>query len=231
MHCRTIDAYWQGLGRSSSIFAAYRPGLRGEGEINVDSPCRAQPSALSQSGHGSPCGPPAPGPSPLEAGPIGRGITLAMASHLVRDHGEEEIRAQIEHLDWLVETKPGKVADPAAWLVAAIRNGHAAPKGFTSKAERQRREETRQAREREKIEGCRRQREQEARDRATREEVDAHLKRLTPAERKALEAAALARAGPEARQGYEEAPARLRAAMLLGLLREHVGRDVITAEG
>ena len=136
---------------------------------------------------------------------IDRGITPAMAGDLVRDHGEEEIRAQVEHLDWLTETKPGKVADPAAWLVAAIRNGHAAPKGFVSKAERQRREEARQAQEREKAEQRRRQREQEARDRAILEEVDAYLKRLTPAERKALEAEALARAGPEARQGYEEA--------------------------
>ena len=165
---------------------------------------------------------PAPGPSPLEAELIDRGITPAMAGALVRDHGEEEIRAQVEHLDWLAETKPGKVADPAAWLVAAIRNGHAAPKGFVSKAERQRREESRQAREREKAEQHRRQREQAARDRATREEVDAYLKRLTPAERKALEAEALAQAGPEARQSYEEAPARLRATLLLGLVREHV---------
>ena len=75
------------------------------------------------------------------------------------------------------------------------------------------------------------EREQAARDRAPREEVDAYLKRLTPAERKALEAEVLARADPEARQGYEEAPARLRATMLLGLVREHVGREVIAAEG
>ena len=173
----------------------------------------------------------APGPSPLEAELIGRGITPAMAGDLMRDHGEEKVRAQIEQIDWLTETKPGKVADPAAWLVAAIRNGHAAPKGFVSRAERQRREEARQAREREKAEQHRRQREQAARDRATREEVDAYLKRLTLAERKALEAEVLSRAAPEARQGYEEAPARLRATMLLGLLREHVGREVITAEG
>ena len=91
----------------------------------------------------------APGPSPLEAELIGRGVTPAMAGDLVRDHDEEKVRAQIEQLDWLVETKPKKVADPAAWLVAGIRNGHAAPKGFVSKAERQRREEARQAQERE----------------------------------------------------------------------------------
>ena len=176
----------------------------------------------------------APGPTPLEAELIGRGVTPTMAGDLMRDHGEEKVRAQVEQLDWLVETKPKKVADPAAWLVAAIRNGHAAPKGFISRAERQRREEARQSQEREQAEQRRRQREQEARDRAVLEEVDAYLKRLTPAGRKALEAEVLARADAEARQSYEEAaPARLRATMLLNLLREHVaqelGRGAITA--
>ena len=154
-----------------------------------------------------------------------------MAVGLVREHGEEKVRAQIEHLDWLTETKPGKVADPSAWLVAAILDGHAAPKGFVSRAGRQRREEARQAREREEAERHRQQREQTARDRAIREEADAYLKRLSPTERKALEAEVLARADAEARQGYEQAPVRLRAAMLLGLLREHVGRGAIPAEG
>ena len=164
--------------------------------------------------------------SPLEAELIDRGITPAMAVGLVRDRGEEEVRAQIEHLDWLAGTKPGKVADPAAWLVAAIRNGHAAPKGFVPKAERRRREEARQAQEREKAEHRRRQREQEDRDRAERQTVDAYLKRLTPAERTALEAEALARAGAEARQGCEEAPARIRATLLQGLVREHVAQEL-----
>ena len=54
-----------------------------------------------------------------------------------------------------------------------------------------------------------------------------YLQRLTPAERKALEAEALARAGPEARQSYEEAaPARFRASVLLGLVREHVAQEL-----
>ena len=179
---------------------------------------------------------PAPGPSPLEAELIDRGITPAMAGDLVRDHGEEKVRAQIEQLDWLVETKPKKVADPAAWLVAAIRNGHAAPKGFVPKAERERREEARRSQERAQAEQRRREREQAARDQAQRQAVDAYLQRLSPAERKALEAEALARADAEARQSYEEAaPARFRASLLLGLVREHVAQEllrwVIPAEG
>src|SRR5262249_12301266 len=64
---------------------------------------------------------PTPGPSPLEAELIGRGVTPAMAGELVRQYNEKTIRAQLEHLDWRLETKPRKVADPAAWLVAAIR--------------------------------------------------------------------------------------------------------------
>jgi hypothetical protein len=169
----------------------------------------------------------APGPSPLEAELIARSITPSMAGELVRDHGEEKVRAQIEQLDWLVETKPKKVADPAAWLVAAIRNGHAAPKGFVPRAERERREAERRAQERAQAEQHRRDREQAARDRARRQAVDAYLQRLTRAELKALEAEVLARADAETRRSYEEAaPARFRATVLLGLLREHVAREL-----
>jgi hypothetical protein len=151
-----------------------------------------------------------------------------MAAELVRHHGEETIRTQLEHLDWLVETKPGKIANPAAWLYTAIKNGHAAPKGFVSQAERQRCEEARQAQEREQAQRRRRQREQEARERVERQAVDAELQQLTPAERKRLEAEALAQAGPEVRQSYEEAgPARFRATLLLGLVREHVAQQLL----
>lgn len=169
--------------------------------------------------------PVAPGPSPSEAELIGRGVTAAMAAALVREHGAEAVRAQVEHLDWLAEKKPGKIADPAAWLVAAIRGGHAAPRGFVGRAEREAREEARRAKERAEAEARRRRREDEARDRTSRAAVDAYLGRLTPAERGALEAEALAGADPEARRVYEEAaPARLRAAVLLGLVREQVAR-------
>jgi hypothetical protein len=204
----------------------YQPGLKARAEYRAfarrggPAVIEVEPLVLDP-----PPRPAAPGPSPLEAELIGRGITPAMAGELVRDHGEEKVRAQLEHLDWLAEKKPGKIADPAAWLVAAIRNGHGAPKGFVSKAERRRREEARQAKERAEAEDRRRRREEEARERALREEVDAYLKRLTPAEREALEAEALAGADPEARRACEgAAPPRFRAAVLLGLVRDHVAR-------
>jgi hypothetical protein len=168
----------------------------------------------------------APGPSPLEAELIGRGITPAIAADLVREHGEEKVRLQIEILDGLPEKRRGEITDPAAYLVTAIRNGHAAPKGFISRAERQAREEARRARERQEAEDRRRRREEEARERALREGVDAYLGRLTPAERATLEAKVLAQADPETRRVCEAAPARFRAAALLGLVREHVARQI-----
>ncbi len=66
-----------------------------------------------------------------------------------------------------------------------------------------------------------------ASERALREEADAYIGRLTPAERATLEAEALAMADPEARRACEEAgPARLRTALRLGLVREHVAREL-----
>jgi hypothetical protein len=61
--------------------------------------------------------------------------------------------------------------------------------------------------------------------------VNAYIKRLAPAEREALEAEALAQADPDARRACEEAgTARLRAAMRLGLIREHVARQLTRGE-
>jgi hypothetical protein len=172
----------------------------------------------------------APEPPRLVRELVNRKVTPKTADELVEQHPAERIAAKLEVFDWLTEKQDKRVArSPAGYLVKSIVDDYAAPKGFESRAARQARTEAKRQADREAAEGRRRQREQEARDRATREEVDAYLKRLTPAERKALEAEVLSRAVPEARQGYEQAPARLRATMLLSLVREHVGRDSIPA--
>jgi len=174
----------------------------------------------------------APEPPPLGAALIGRGVTAGMAAGLVREHGEEKVRAQLEHLDWLVEKKPGKVDDPAAWLVSAIRNGHAAPKGFVSKAERQAREEAKRAKERAKDEQRRRDAADAARDRTERERAEAEIKRLAPTECAALEAEALAGASPEERELYDNPPTRtIRETTLRRLLRQHVIERLRDREG
>lgn len=166
-------------------------------------------------------------PPPLVDDLVNRGVTGTTAADLVRQYPADAIEAKLEVFDWLMEKQDKRVArNPAGYLVKSITDDYAAPKGFESRATRQARAEAKRQADREVAEGRRRQQEQEARDRAILEEVDASIKQMTPAERKVLEAEALATAAPEARQGYEEAPARYRAVLLLGLLREHMAREL-----
>ena len=169
-----------------------------------------------------------PPPPPLVDELVNRGVTGTTAADLVGQYPADAIEAKLEVFDWLMEKQDKRVArSPAGYLVKSITDDYAAPKGFESRATRQARAEAKRQADWEAAEDRRGRREQEARDRAVLEEVDAYLKRLTPAERKAREAEALAQAGPEARRGYEEAaPARFRAAMLLDLLREHVAQEL-----
>jgi hypothetical protein len=125
-----------------------------------------------------------------------RGITSNIAEELVSQHAEEKIRAQMERLDWLVEKKPEKVEDQAAYLVQAIKNDYAAPKGFVSKAERQRREEARKAKHRQDVEEHRLKQEESARKQAEQAAVLAYWNSLSPEQQNELDAAA--QAGPDA---------------------------------
>ena len=123
-----------------------------------------------------------PGPSPLEAELIGRGVTPGVAAALVRDHGEEKVRAQGEILDWYLAKKPGKIDDPAAWLVSAIKSptGHAAPKGFVSKADRERQAEAKRQAAARAAEERRRKRAEDAEEKAEMEQAAAYWASLTP---------------------------------------------------
>ena len=136
-------------------------------------------------------------PTPLEAMLIGHGVTASIAAELVRQHGEAVVTVQVEHLEWQIEKKPGKIADPAAWLVSAIKTNHAAPRGFVSRAERQRREEAKQAKERQAAAERRRKHEEEAEARRQRELVAGYWDGLTKEQQAEHEAAALAQADAE----------------------------------
>lgn len=172
-------------------------------------------------------------PTPLEGELIQRGVSASAAAELVREHTEEKIQAQIERLDWQMEKKPEKIAEPAAYLVQAIKNDYAAPKGFVSAAERQRRQEAKAAREHRAAEDRSREREQAASERAQRQKLDAYLKQLDQAERSALEAKALAAASPADRENYEShIMARFRDTLMLVMLRTYLADklELITAE-
>ena len=182
----------------------YLPGLKARVEFKAFTK-RGGPNVLEI--EPLPLDPPAPAepqPSELEAELIRRGVAPAVTAELVRGHSEEKIRAQIERLDWYTEKKPGKIDNPAAYLVEAIKSDYVAPKGFISKAERQRRAEVRQAKEREAAEERHRQQQEAARERALNEEVDAYRQSLTPEQLAQVEANALAQAGEEERHCYDD---------------------------
>jgi hypothetical protein len=135
--------------------------------------------------------------SPLEAELIERGITPATAAVLVRQHDAARITTQIEILDWMEAKKPGKITDAAAWLVIAVKNGHAIPKGFEPKAVRQKREQAKQAKERQAAEASRRERQESAREADERKAIIDHWESRTPEQQATLQAQADAQADPE----------------------------------
>jgi Replication initiator protein A len=136
-------------------------------------------------------------PSPLIDALAERGVTRATAAELVQRHPAETIQLKIEVFDYLLGKQDKRVAkSPAGYLVKSITDDYAPPKGFVTRAERQAREEARQAAERQKAEQHRREQEQEARERAERQKINAYWEALTPEQQAEHDAAALAQADP-----------------------------------
>ena len=167
-------------------------------------------------------------PSELERELIHRGVTPAKAIELVRCHSEEKIRAQIERLDWIAEKKPAKVDDPAAYLVGAIRDDYAAPKGFVSKVERRRREEARQAKDRQAAADRRRKQEEEVEVRRQKELVSGYWDVLTEGQKAEHDAAAIAQADADELKLIEAGPMKR---FGMTLLRDKYTRKLLQAEG
>ena len=206
----------------------YQPGPKARAEYRAFTK-RGLPTVV-EIDMSEPCLPLADPHTELERELIERGVTSAAAVELSRNHPEEKIRAQIERLDWLKEKKPEKIDDPAAYLVGAIKSDYAAPKGFISKAERQRRAEAKQARERQAGEERRRQQQQAARERAEEEAVAAYLKALTPDALARLEAEAIAQASEDTRKNLNDPSMKsFRKSLTSMLVKEHITR--LMAEG
>ena len=105
-------------------------------------------------------------------------------------------------------------ASPAGYLVECHQKDYAAPKGFVSRAERQRREEARQAKERQAAEERRRKQQEEAREQAERQAIDAYWESLTPSSRPSWTTPPMPRPTPEERMARW--PASSRAATAAG---------------
>lgn len=68
---------------------------------------------------------------------VQKGMTKTVAKKLAAQYPEEYIRLKIESLDYLQETTPDQVKEPAAWLRRAIEQDWKPPAKFKSKAERE----------------------------------------------------------------------------------------------
>jgi Replication initiator protein A len=139
-----------------------------------------------------------PEPPALVTELVSRGVTKATAEELAQRHPAESIQLKLDVFDWLLEKQDKRVAQsPAGYLVKSISDDYAAPKGFVPKAERQQREQARQAKERQAAEERRSQKEQEAREKAERQAIEAYWASLTPEQQAELDAVSLAQADAE----------------------------------
>ncbi|ADV64313.1 hypothetical protein Isop_3757 (plasmid) [Isosphaera pallida ATCC 43644] len=129
---------------------------------------------------------------------IDRGVSPAVAAELALHHPPDQLDAKLEVFDWLVERGDKRVSkSPSGYLVASIRQNYAPPRGFESRADRERRE--REAlQQRRALEEARRKaiEEREARDRAERERLDRYWNALSPAEQERVQHEALRQAEP-----------------------------------
>ncbi|QDV39342.1 replication initiator protein A [Tautonia plasticadhaerens] len=134
-------------------------------------------------------------PSPLVAELVVRGVTEVTAAELVRSHLAEAVTEKLEVFDWMVANGDRRLQrSPAGYLVDSIRKRYSPPKGFVSKAERDRREAEERERARCEAEERERKRLEQARLAAERSKVAAYWEGLGPVERAALESEALEQA-------------------------------------
>ena len=140
----------------------------------------------------------------LEQALIARGVTPAVAAGLVESHPTEHIQERIEVFDWLSEKKDKRVSkNPGGYLAESIRKGYVPPKGFESKIAREKKQADELERTRQAEEAKRRtEAEERAREEAEQLRVSDYLDSLTPEEREALQAEALAKANPFFAQQY-----------------------------
>jgi hypothetical protein len=167
-------------------------------------------------------------PPPLLKALVERGVTRAKAEDLIRLHGPGRIQQKLEIFDWMAERQDKRVGkSPAGWLVKAIEDDYAAPKGFESRQDRQLREQAQRERDRQAAEETQRRRAEERRRVEEAEAVDAYLAGLTPDERASIEAEAFARAPEDVRRNLESPQlALLRGSLQKMALRAYVAERI-----
>ena len=115
-----------------------------------------------------------PKPTEQEEALVSRGVTAATAAELVLAHPADFIKKKLEAFDWLLEKKDKRVSkSPAGYLAESVRKDYAEPRGFESKAERERKLADQEA-QRQRVLEAKRQA-----DEAQRKKEDDEDRRLT----------------------------------------------------
>ncbi len=112
-----------------------------------------------------------------------RGVTPATAAELVLGYTAERIQAKLEIFDWLMSKQDKRVSkNPGGFLAEAIRKDYAAPRGFESKVERERRIAV-QEEQRRKVEQAKKKAEEEQQAKYEEEQgrIKAHWDSLSKA--------------------------------------------------
>jgi hypothetical protein len=163
-------------------------------------------------------------PSPLALELIQRQVTKSKAIELVEQLPAEFIEMKLEVFDWLVRNQDKRVGkSPAGWLVKSMTDDFAIPKGFVSKAEQQRQQEARQAKERKDAEHRRSQQEKDAAERELDTQVAAYRKSQTQEQLARLEADAIAQASEETRRNLDDPAMKpFRKTLISRLVKEHI---------
>ncbi|OYW20930.1 MAG: hypothetical protein B7Z55_06440 [Planctomycetales bacterium 12-60-4] len=150
--------------------------------------------------------------TPLAVELTTRGLRATIAAELVRTFPAQQIAEKIELHDWLIERNDKRISQNAAgFLATAIREDYKLPKGFISKAERDKRREL--AAQQEQAAALARQEQSE--QSATRQAAISYWEALPADERAALESAAIAAGSSELVERHKQLGSTMFAGMLL----------------
>ncbi len=136
-------------------------------------------------------------PTSLERELVSRGVTRAAALELCAAHTEGYITEKLDVFDWLITRKDKRVSkSPAGYLSESIRKGYASPKGFESRADREKREAEIARRTNAAKESARQAEAKKEAEEAERKAcIERYLNSLAPEDRKRCEEEAMATAG------------------------------------
>ena len=160
---------------------------------------------------------------------VKRGISDKTAADLVAKHPAETIQLKIEVFDWLVEKQDKRVAkSPEGYLVKSITDDYKTPKGFTSAADRQKRQEATRQQQQADAEIRRRKQEVDAQARKEKDLISGYWDSLSKEQQAAHDAAAIAQADAEALKLIEPGPMKR---FGMTLLRDGYTRKLLEAQG